>query len=341
MTIGHFIWTDLSSYDTSAAHADYGAFFGWTFHPDSGYSFAFQDGCEVAAVFAMPSRLADMNMPSFWMSYVHVEDIDVAVGKARRHDGAVIEVEPQAFNGESRVALVRDPSGAGFTLYEGPDTTPAVQRSGTVECRYHHVSDIELIREFYRDLFGWRFVSVADQPWPRYEVRHADGSLVAWVEEVAATVRGKFNYWMPCFGVDSMDEFSQLIQAHEGTRTADLPGDRAMFADRQGAHFIVRASQAAAPGDSPASPSPRLANAGLAWKALLGLICVWLAVLLDIQAFWGILFLIWTWPAIRTGRAYFIEPVNRNTQPVIYWALVGTWVVLSVWLIAASIGSYA
>ena len=67
----------------------------------------------------------------------------------------------------------------------------------------------------------------------------------------------------------------------------------------------------------------------------MGLVCIWLAVFLDIQAFWGVLFLIWTLPALRTGRADFIEPVARDDQPLLYWALVGTWIFLSLWLIFA------
>ena len=81
---------------------------------------------------------------------------------------------------------------------------------------------------------------------------------------------------------------------------------------------------------------PQAEPSGFAWKALIGLACIWLAVFLDIQAFWGVLFLIWTLPALKSRRADFIEPIHRDTQPLLYWALVGTWIILSLWLILGS-----
>jgi hypothetical protein len=110
-----------------------------------------------------------------------------------------------------------------------------------------------------------------------------------------------------------------------------------MFVDRQGAHFLVRANeskQSSSVGSISTSHSPITSR--FAWKAMLGLVCVWFAAFLNVQAFWGILFLVWTWPALRSGRADFVEPVTRRTQPIMYWAIIGTWLVLSLWLIAVT-----
>jgi len=266
--------------------------------------------------------------------YIHVEDIEATVNKARKHNGVIIEVEPQAFNKNARIALVRDPSGAGFTLYEGTDITPTLQSPGTIDSRFHHVSDISLIKDFYNDLFGWSFKKVSDQPWPIFDVLHPDGVTVAQIEEVTENIRGQFNYWMPCFKVDSVDETKRLIDENEGNYLSELPGNRAMLNDRQGAHFMVRETDVESANENPSIKSIPPTTSGVAWKALLGLVSVWLAVFLDIQAFWGVLFLMWTWPAIKSGRADFIEPVDRNLQPFMYWALIGTWIVLSIWLIA-------
>ena len=336
MAHGHFLWTDLSTYDTAAAKADYADLFSWSFHGDGAYEFAIKDGQEVAAVFPMPPRLAEMRMPSFWMSYVHVEDLDGTVAKARTHDGAIVEVEPQAFNADARIALVRDPSGAGVTLYEGPDIAPRQTGIGRVERRYHHLPDIGLIEPFYRDLFGWTFTKTAEEPRPVYDIRHPDGSTVAQAEEVPEPVRGKYRYWIPSFRVRSVDATVKRLGALDGAVAAELTGGRALVADRQGAHFMIHAagrdSDAKATGDTaPATGKP--ASISFPWKSLIGLCCIWLAVFLDLQVFWGVLFLIWTWPAIKTGRADFVEPIARASRPIMFWAIVGTWLVLSAWLI--------
>ncbi|MEM6657360.1 MAG: VOC family protein [Pseudomonadota bacterium] len=335
MANGHFIWTDLSTYDMQAAKADYEDIFNWSFDGNDAYDFARAGGQEVAAIFPMPDPLAKMDMPSFWMSYVHVDDLDARVEQARQHDGVIIEVKPQAFGADARIALVRDPSGAGFTLYEGPDITAAASGAGCVVARFHHLPDIKLIEAFYGDMFGWRFVKSSENPWPVYDIRHPDGATIARVEEVPVEIRGKFSYWMPCFQVRSVPETLSQVVKRGGEHFADLPDDRALVADRQGAHFLIQGSGKRQPErgqrafDAKTSSGP-----GLAWKAALGLVCVWLAVLLELQIFWAVLFLVWTWPALKTGRADFIEPVERHNRPVLYWSIVGTWIGLSLWLMA-------
>ncbi len=242
MTFGYFIWTDLSTYDIDVAKSDYAKLFGWTFHGDSAYDFAIQDEREVAAVFPMPARLAEMNMPSFWMSYIHVEDVDKTVAKARNHKDVIIEIEPQAFNSDARIALVRDPSGAGFTVYQGPDISSFQGGLGQVAMRYHHVPTIKLITEFYHDLFAWTFHKVTDKPWPIYDIKHSDGSIIAQAEEVPESIRGQYRYWMPCFTVGSLKEIRDKLETLDAEITSELSNDRILVADRQGGHFMISAA---------------------------------------------------------------------------------------------------
>ncbi|KIC31153.1 VOC family protein [Leisingera sp. ANG-M6] len=332
MTIGHFIWTDLSTFDMALARKTYADLFGWSFDGDDSYDFAQDKTQAAAAVFPMPEFLVKINMPSFWMSYVHVEDLDARVEAARRHEGAIIEIEPQPFDEHSRIALVRDPSGAGFTMVEGSSLTPpeGPPQPGHAVRRFHHLPDIALIADFYKDLFGWTFHKTAEAPWPVYDIRHPDGSLVAVAEEVPEEIRGKFRYWMPCFAVGSLEQAAEKLSALGGEVTVELPDGRLMGADPQGAAFMFTALEPeAAAGSSDAMP----------WKAGLGLLCIWLAVVLDIPLFWGVLFLLWSWPALRTGRADFIEPVRRSTHPLLFWGLTGTWIGLSLWAIAGALGA--
>ncbi|KIC17053.1 VOC family protein [Leisingera sp. ANG-DT] len=336
MTIGHFIWTDLSTFDMALARKTYADLFGWSFDGDDSYDFAQDKTQAAAAVFPMPEFLVKINMPSFWMSYVHVEDLDARVEAARRHEGAIIEIEPQPFDEHSRIALVRDPSGAGFTMVEGSSLTPpeGPPQPGHAVRRYHHLPDIALIADFYKDLFGWTFHKTAEAPWPVYDIRHPDGSLVAVAEEVPEEIRGKFRYWMPCFAVGSLEQAAEKLSALGGEVTVDLQDGRLMAADPQGAAFMIRALEPEDSSGNRAAPGARLP-----WKAGLGLLCIWLAVVLDVPLFWGVLFLLWSWPALRTGRADFIEPVRRSTHPLLFWGLTGTWIGLSLWAIAGALGA--
>lgn len=239
MTIGHFIWTDLSTYDLAAARNDYSKLFGWRFQSDPAYDFAVLGQEEIAGVFTMPPKLAKMNMPSFWMSYVHVQDVAATVKAAERHEGAIIEVQPQPFGDEALVALVRDPSGAGFTVYQGPEIAVPASGPGRVVGRFHHVGDVGQIAPFYADLFGWEFKALPPSPWPLHDIIHPDGQLVAWVEEVPKSIRGTFAYWMPSFGVSSLPESLRTLDGLGGTQVAALTEGRVMVADRQQAHFML------------------------------------------------------------------------------------------------------
>jgi len=197
MATGHFIWTDLSTFDLGLARGDYASIFGWDFGNDDSYDFAQRHGREVAAVFAMPASLVARNMPSFWMSYVQVVDLEETRAKARAHDGVAIETEPMAFGAAARIALIRDPSGAGFTLYEGAEMGGSRSGVGTVGGRYYHGPDVSSVAGFYEDLFGWRAAPATPSPWPVFDVLHPDGTRIARAEEIPDGLRGAFRYWMP------------------------------------------------------------------------------------------------------------------------------------------------
>ena len=242
MAHGQFIWTDLSTFDMATARSNYSDLFGWKFAGDDAYDFAFLGDREVAAVFPMPPRLVEINMPSFWMSYVQVDELDEAVARAKSHDGVIVEVAPQAFGDDARISLVRDPSGAGFTLYEGPDIAQSQDLSGTVTARYHHVHDIAAIELFYHDLFGWEFDPIKEVPWPVFNIHHRDGSVVAQVEEVPESIRGKFRYWMPGLRVPSSEDVITKLNALGCSPSTLLTQGRHIVADQQGAHFIIQES---------------------------------------------------------------------------------------------------
>lgn len=157
MTANHFIWTDLSTFDVATAQADYAALFGWRYDQtfdqsiSDSYHMAMQGDAPAAGLFQMPEFFQKIKMPSFWMSYVHVENLEDTLAQARQFDGAIVEIEPTAFDGESRIALLRDPAGAGFTLYEGPEMGGAAD----VCDRIWHGGDVTQVRAFYETLFGW------------------------------------------------------------------------------------------------------------------------------------------------------------------------------------------
>ena len=66
----------------------------------------------------------------------------------------------------------------------------------------------------------------------------------------------------------------------------------------------------------------------LRWKTLLGLTLVYAGVIFNQPWLFGILFLFWTFESIKNKKAYILEEIQREFNPVLYWIIVITWFVL-------------
>lgn len=69
------------------------------------------------------------------------------------------------------------------------------------------------------------------------------------------------------------------------------------------------------------------------WRAILALILVWLAMLLESSWIWGMLFLYLTLPTLQTGQTRLIDDVDRAETPLLFWAVTGTWLFVSLYFI--------
>ncbi|MEO0338466.1 MAG: hypothetical protein AAF242_04555 [Bacteroidota bacterium] len=75
---------------------------------------------------------------------------------------------------------------------------------------------------------------------------------------------------------------------------------------------------------SPSAPSRN-------WRSIIGLFLLYIAILFNLEWIWGILFLLWVIPDIFSGVTYFIEPVTKNDNPFLYWLIIVTWLLLSMY----------
>ena len=73
------------------------------------------------------------------------------------------------------------------------------------------------------------------------------------------------------------------------------------------------------------------------WKASLALIAVWIAIYFNWNWVWGIIFLFWVIPEIKHGVAHFIEEVERSRNPITYWLIISSWILLSLYLLITAI----
>ncbi len=238
--MNNFTWTDLSTFDREKTKEFYSTLFGWIFIDEQkqnkqDYSVAYKDGLAVAGVYTMPQKFTDMGMPSFWMSYVRVENIKEALDRATQIKGIRIEIGITLF-GSGKMALVRDPSGAGFTLYEGKDLQGRQQKEHCFSWNVHHVKDVSIIREFYEKVLGWEIQKTSE---PTIYRVYNHGKYIADIEEQSEAVRGSFQYWMPVISIVDIDITASQIENLGGNILVKLNKNQYICSDPQGGSFII------------------------------------------------------------------------------------------------------
>ncbi|MEM8963883.1 MAG: VOC family protein [Acidobacteriota bacterium] len=73
----NFVWIDLSTFDVQKATDFYRDVLGWSYATDgSGYTQCEVNGAPCAGLYEMPDFFQKIRMPSFWMTYVSVSDVE-------------------------------------------------------------------------------------------------------------------------------------------------------------------------------------------------------------------------------------------------------------------------
>ncbi|MFZ6758032.1 VOC family protein [Undibacterium sp. Ji50W] len=115
---GAFCWGQLNSSDTAKAEAYYTALFGWGANTGTGGGMTYtewqQNGTPIGGMMALPDGVM---APSHWLAYFNVDDCDAAAAKAQAL-GAATYVAPTDIPNTGRFAVLADPQGAVFAIYQ-------------------------------------------------------------------------------------------------------------------------------------------------------------------------------------------------------------------------------
>ena len=332
MAVGDFVWCDLSTLRLETTRPFYRDLFGWDYSvnqlPDgSDYTVAASSAGEAAGIFEMPRKFQEMKLPSFWMGYIEVGDADAAVASARENGGKV-ELGPVPFQDGARIALIRDPLGAGFTVIENSGLPVRSDNAleGSMIWNALYVSDAAQVISFYEHLFGWRFkpLSGVGETYSHYQILNSNGRHVADLVQAPEAIRGSFEFWGIHFSVADRDRAKAIVEAKGGAVLYE-DDDAVLVQDPDGAAFFVAVPKAGVSSeDDSVSKSPFRY-----WKPTAALAVLWGAFLLDQSWVWGLIFLAWAIPALRTGETHLIEPVRKRETPVLFWSITLTWIILS------------
>jgi len=119
---GALVWTELTTSDPAAAEKFYVGLFGWKpKHAAPGspmeyteFTVAGADNPSIGMMKKPPHMPPDM--PSFWIPYFLVTDVDASAEKAKSLGGS-IHFGPQDIPGTGRFAVIADPAGAAFSIF--------------------------------------------------------------------------------------------------------------------------------------------------------------------------------------------------------------------------------
>jgi uncharacterized protein len=246
---GTFCWVELSAHDSQDAKRFYTSLFGWTSEdspigPDQYYTMLRLRGKDVGALYQMDSQRQSAGVPPHWQSYVSVANADESAAKARELGGKVVS-PPFDVMDVGRMALIQDPTGASFALWQARRHHGAavVNEAGAFCWNELATPDPQQAGDFYTGLFGWGTM-VQEMGPMRYTTFTNGGRPAGGMYQPSPEQAGMPPAWTVYFAVDDCDgsaEKAKGLGASVLAPPADIPGIGrfAILADPQGAVFAI------------------------------------------------------------------------------------------------------
>ncbi|WP_424217419.1 VOC family protein (plasmid) [Streptomyces sp. BI20] len=240
--------------DQQAALDFYRDLFGWQGEvgpPETGgYAVCSLKGQPVAGVMAAMNpdgSVPDPMPPAVWTTYLASDDLDAtlrAVGDA----GGRVEVPAMDVMDIGRMAVVADPSGAVFGLWQARAFTGAgiVNEPGALIWNELHSNDRAGADAFYRAVLPITTAPAEMAGAEGYLELRVDGRTVGGLTDLAHMPQETPSHWLTYFCVDDTDSVTAAAVRAGGTVLAppfDMPvGRMSVLADPQGAVFAVIAT---------------------------------------------------------------------------------------------------
>ena len=237
-------WVDLFTSDPERSTAFYTAVLGWQFEDQGeaygGYTLGRADGEQVVGLMR---NAGDSGSPDVWSTYFATTSIEETASRAGEL-GATVIAPPMAVGALGVMAVLVDPAGAVFGLWQAGEHTGFTRYNepGSVSWDEHHSKAFAATRAFYADLFGWAYDVTSDTDDFRYLTAVVDGGPVAGLMDSARFLPDEVpSHWAVYFSVADVDAATDVARKHGGTvlmAPQDTPfGRMADLLDPTGAPF--------------------------------------------------------------------------------------------------------
>jgi predicted enzyme related to lactoylglutathione lyase len=247
--IGSFCWWSLMTKDVAKANEFYQQLFDWQL---SELDIPGEDKATIYTTgkggFGNPVPLdPDFPGPSHWIAYITVENVDEACKRAEALGGTVC-VPPFDIPTIGRTAVINDPMGAAFHVFT-PETNEDELNmigNGPGEICWMElmVEDPAPLLSFYAELLGWQFSDPMLINGVEYISFEVNGEKVGGILQRPSTAPAMPPVWMNYFAVDSVDKYSEKVNALGGKIVMpkmEIPetGSFACMEDPTGAHAYL------------------------------------------------------------------------------------------------------
>ena len=242
-------WFELGTTDQNAAKAFYAAVFGWTatdnpMGPGEVYTMFHLEGRDTGGGYALSADMKAAGVPPHWMVYFATADCDASVARAKELGGTVLN-GPFDVMTFGRMAVLKDPTGATFSLWQPGDNkgTGIVQQPGTVCWVEVNTWESAKCGEFYAQLLGAEQQPETLSMGP-YTFLAVGGKRFGGVLQMTKEWGEMPAHWMIYFQVADCDASAAKIKAAGGQichGPFDAPGVGriAVCGDPQGTYFSI------------------------------------------------------------------------------------------------------
>ncbi|MER6914098.1 VOC family protein [Streptomyces sp. NPDC000594] len=258
-TPGTPCWASLMVHRLDTIQSFYHELFGWDFSPGpqplGPYVRARLGGKDVAGLGQLP---VEREAPMAWTPYLATDDTD-ACAVAARSSGGTVAVGPLDAGDAGRLAIVADPVGAIFGMWQRAALAGTAVRGTHGTPVWHELLTVEtvVVRKFYETVFGYGAEESRAEGTDRVTLR-LDGRPVAALHGLGRLPRSQGSHWMIFFEVDDTDRAAQRV-GELGGRVVEPPHDgprgrTATVADPEGAVFRIVRSPRPAPSGPDSGP---------------------------------------------------------------------------------------
>ena len=239
---GRFVWFEYSSADARKGQAFYGELFGWKTKeiqtPQAPYVMIAVGDETIGGYWPAPPEGAPQH--AHWISHLQVENATESAAMVKSLGGQV-KMEPMVVEGFGTFAVVQDPTGAVFSLWQPVKAEGSGDFKGKPGCwvwNELHTDDPAKAIAFYKSLGGFTEEKMDMGEMGTYHLLNKDGAGRAGV--MKSPMAGIPSQWLPYVQVEDADRAAERAKKLGATLTVpptDIPdvGRFAVVTDTQGA----------------------------------------------------------------------------------------------------------